>query len=99
LLDEILQGTNSRERRIAVRRVMEHLAKRQAIGAISTHDLELADIPSLASASRLVHFRESIDSREAEIMSFDYLMRPGLATTTNALKLLELVGLPGGSDD
>jgi hypothetical protein len=94
LLDEILQGTNSRERHLAVERVLSHLITRGAIGAISTHDLELANSGVLAAACHAVHFREVLHGDDAKHgMSFDYLLRPGVATTTNALKLLELVGL------
>ena len=42
LLDEVLQGTNSAERQIAVRTVVDHLLRCEAIGAVTTHDLELA---------------------------------------------------------
>lgn len=99
LLDEILQGTNSAERQVAVRRVIAYLVNRGAIGAVSTHDLALADITELAAASRPVHFRESFErGPEGPVMTFDYRMRPGVAPTTNALKLLELVGLPGGEE-
>ncbi len=60
LLDEILLGTNSRERHIAVMRVMQFLLRHTAIGAISTHDLELADSEPLSGACRCVHFRETL---------------------------------------
>jgi DNA mismatch repair ATPase MutS len=94
LLDEVLQGTNSVERHIAVSRVVQHLIQRNATGAISTHDLELAKSPKLTPHCQPVHFRESIvQDRDGQKMIFDYQMRPGLATTTNALKLLELVGI------
>jgi hypothetical protein len=94
LLDEILLGTNSRERHIAVMRVLQHLLHRRAIGAVSTHDLDLATSESLAAACRSVHFCETLHGADAaERMTFDYKLRPGIATTTNALKLLELVGL------
>jgi len=94
LLDEILQGTNSKERHIAVMRVVSHLLAHRAIGAISTHDLELASSEPLAAHCHAVHFRETLHDRNAERpMTFDYRLRPGVATTTNALKLLEIVGL------
>jgi hypothetical protein len=94
LLDEILMGTNSKERHIAVVRVMEHLLHHDAIGAISTHDLDLATSPGLAEVCCCVHFRETLHDQQAEkIMTFDYRLRPGVATTSNALKLLEIVGL------
>jgi ABC-type multidrug transport system fused ATPase/permease subunit len=95
LLDEILQGTNSRERQIAVVQVLRHLRDSGAIGAISTHDLELADEPEMMSIAKLVHFRETIrpDAQGDEQMTFDYKMREGVSPTTNALRLLEIVGL------
>lgn len=95
LLDEILQGTNSRERQIAVAHVLRHLIDRGAIGAISTHDLELADDPQLQAIAQTVHFRETIqrDDQGRDQMTFDYRMRQGVSPTTNALRLLEVVGL------
>ena len=95
LLDEILQGTNSRERQIAVVQVLRHLRDSGAIGAISAHDLELADEPEMMSIAKLVHFRETIrpDAEGEEQMTFDYKMREGVSPTTNALRLLEIVGL------
>ena len=95
LLDEILQGTNSRERQIAVVQVLKHLMDSNAIGAITTHDLELADEPKLMSIATPVHFRETIrpDAEGEEQMTFDYKMREGVSPTTNALRLLEIVGL------
>lgn len=91
LLDEILQGTNSAERHIAVRRVVHRLTQCGATGAISTHDLELANSDDLNQVCDAVHFRESFDAEGS--MTFDYVMRPGVATSTNALKLLEMVGI------
>lgn len=94
LLDEILQGTNSRERQIAVQRVITYLVNQGALGAVTTHDLELADHPELAALCQLVHFRETLLSGDdGQRMAFDYRMRSGPAPTTNALKLLEIVGI------
>jgi len=94
LLDEILQGTNSRERHIAVARIIGHLIEQGSIGMVSTHDLELAETPTLTGPCHTVHFRESITGHDGdEQMTFDYILRPGLAATTNALKLLKFVGL------
>ena len=63
-------------------------------GMVSTHDLELAHSPELATACRTVHFRESITGQDGdEQMTFDYVLRPGVSPTTNALKLLKFVGL------
>ncbi len=101
LLDEILQGTNSGERQIAVVQVLRHLIDSRSIGAISTHDLELADEPELQSVATAVHFRETIrpDAEGNEQMTFDYRMRDGVSPTTNALRLLEMVGLGEQVDD
>lgn len=98
LLDEILQGTNSRERSVAVIRVLRHLLDSGAIGAISTHDLELAEDPQMESVAHVVHFRETIEQDDTgkEHMRFDYRMREGVTPTTNALRLLEMVGLGEG---
>ena len=94
LLDEILQGTNSSERQIAVSRVVESLIEQGAIGAISTHDLELASTDELKDACVLVYFSEQFETVDGESqMTFDYKIRNGVAPTTNALKLLEMVGL------
>ena len=94
LLDEILQGTNTAERQIAARRIIAHLVERGALGAVSTHDLALADAPELAAAARAVHLLDTVrDGDDGPTMTFDYRVRPGVATTTNALRLMRLVGL------
>jgi DNA mismatch repair ATPase MutS len=97
LLDEILHGTNTAERRVAARAVIRHLLARDAIGAVSTHDLTLADASDLESAADAVNFREQVLPGEEgrTRLTFDYRLRPGLATTRNALKLLDAVGLGG----
>lgn len=94
LLDEMLHGTNSSERQIAARAVLRHLLEQVAIGVVSTHDLALADAPDLAKVATRVHFRETVHREGGTTrLEFDYLMRPGLAQTSNALALLEAVGL------
>ena len=94
LLDEILQGTNSRERRIAAQRIIGQLVGDDAIGAVTTHDLDLANHPDLARAAVPVHFREHVaEGPNGAEMRFDHLMRPGIATSTNALRLMEAIGL------
>ena len=91
LLDEILQGTNSVERALAVRAVARHLLAAGAIGVMTTHDLSLAAEEPLASAAELVHFSEIV-SENGE-MRFDYRLRPGIATSRNALRLMKLIGI------
>lgn len=91
LLDEVLQGTNSVERAIAVRAVVRHLLDARAIGVMTTHDLGLADEEPLKTAARLAHFTEQVHADGT--MTFDYRLRPGLATSTNALRLMQLIGI------
>ena len=94
LLDELLQGTNTAERQIAARRILHHLLDQHAIGAVTTHDLTLADEEDLKDRAVLVHFRESLETLEGgSPIRFDYRLRPGLATSTNALRLMEIMGL------
>ena len=94
LLDEMLHGTNTAERRIAARTVIEHLLEHGAIGVVTTHDLALAEEPSIARHAIPVHFTEQVARDEHGVrMTFDFRLRPGLATSTNALTLLEIVGL------
>jgi hypothetical protein len=93
LLDEILQGTNTGERQIASRRVLTQLVGTSSLGAISSHDLDLVAGTELDERAHKVHFAERF-SREpgGPSMTFDYRLRPGLATSTNALALMELLG-------
>ena len=100
LLDEMLHGTNSAERQVAARAVLRHLLAQVAIGVVTTHDLALADAPDLAEVAQRVHFRETVHREEGTTrLEFDYLMRPGLAQTSNALALLEAVGLDSLIDE
>lgn len=100
ILDEMLQGTNTAERQIAARRIIRHLVERGGIGAVSTHDLTLADGPELAEMAVPVHLTETVrdggDGGDGEAMVFDYRLRPGIAVSTNALKLMDVVGFDFG---
>ncbi len=100
LLDEIMQGTNSRERHIAVGHVLNTLLETGAFGAVSTHDLDLVTHPLLEPRCNVVHFRELIEQvGDERRMTFDYKMRTGPTPTTNALRLLALVGLGDLTDN
>jgi len=93
LLDEILAGTNARERIIGARSAVKWLLEHGALGAVSTHDLGLAEIgdgPGAASV-RNVHFEEQV---AGEKMSFDYRLRDGVVKSSNALRLMRQLGLP-----
>jgi hypothetical protein len=91
LLDEILHGTNSRERQIGARWLLAELVRLGAIGAVSTHDEALCELSgALKEHVRQVHFREDVSMGK---MSFDYVLRPGPVTSGNALRLMRSVGL------
>ena len=95
LLDEILHGTNTSERQIAARQIIRTLLRYGATGAVSSHDLSLTETPDLTATRDAVHFTETFTrGPDGPAMSFDYRLRPGVATSTNALKLMEMVGLP-----
>jgi hypothetical protein len=95
LFDEVLQGTNANERTIAAQRILDFFASANAIGALATHDLRLLDSASVSRAAKLVHFREDVvRGPNGPALHFDYRLRPGPASSTNALKLMELAGLP-----
>jgi DNA mismatch repair ATPase MutS len=74
--------------------VIRFLLAHGAIGAVSTHDLSLADSPEFASAAQCVHFSETLAAGpNGPTMTFGYRLEPGPATSSNALRLLELLGL------
>lgn len=92
LLDEILHGTNSRERQVGARWVLAELLRRGAFGVVTTHDMELCQLtPELMDHVQQAHFRESVNDDQ---MTFDYRLREGPVRAGNALRLMQLVGLP-----
>jgi DNA mismatch repair ATPase MutS len=91
LIDEIFSGTNSADRRAAAEAVLRGLIREGAIGALSTHDLalaELAEVPELGG--RNVHMASP---DESDPLGFDYLLKPGVNRTTNALAIVKMLGL------
>ncbi len=92
LLDELLAGTNSHDRGIGAEGVIRGLLARATVGCVTTHDLALAGIAdALAPAAANVHFEDYL---EHGTIAFDYHMRPGVVTRSNALELMRAVGLP-----
>lgn len=91
LLDEVLHGTNSRERNIGAKAVVSHLLAKGAFGAVSSHDLGLSDLEG-ESGGRVknVHFQELV---EGSRMTFDYKLKPGVVTSSNALRLMKRIGI------
>ncbi len=91
LLDELLSGTNSHDRRIGASGIVSELLRSNAIGLITTHDLALAHIQQDVSAAvENVHFEDQMNGPE---MVFDYKLKPGVVTRSNAIELMRAVGL------
>ncbi len=91
LVDEIFRGTNNRERLIGSRTYVNALIGRAGVGLIATHDLDLATLADNHPQVHNVHFRDDVDGGK---LTFDYRLRPGPTPTTNALKIMEMEGLP-----
>jgi hypothetical protein len=91
LLDEILHGTNSHDRRIGAEAVIQGLVATGALGIVTTHDLALTRIvPESEGRLANVHFEDHIEAGE---MDFDYVLRTGVVEKSNALELMRSVGL------
>jgi hypothetical protein len=91
LLDEILHGTNSHDRRLGAAAVVRGLVQRGAIGLVTTHDLALSEIVDDPEVHALnVHFEDRLEEGR---MVFDYRVRPGVVRTSNALALMRTLGL------
>jgi hypothetical protein len=90
LVDEVMSGTNSKDRRIAAEWVMRALMRRGAIGLITTHDLTLTEIASNGLPGSNVYFE---DSGEGGQLHFDYKLRSGLLTHSNALNIVRMLGI------
>lgn len=90
-LDEIFGGTNSHDRGIGAGGVVRALLRQRAIGFVTTHDLAVTELASdFPLQVRNVHFEDQI---EAGRMVFDYKLRDGIVTRSNALELMRSVGL------
>ena len=91
LIDEIFRATNNTERQIGSQAFVEALVGGHGVGLISTHDLELTRLAERFAQVKNIHFRETVHQ---DRMVFDYKLRPGPCPTTNALKIMQLEGLP-----
>ncbi len=91
LLDELLSGTNSHDRRVGAEAVVRGLFQRNAVGLVTTHDLSLAEIANLLGGRAAnVHFEDHLDHGK---LRFDYRLTPGIVQTSNALQLMRSIGL------
>lgn len=90
LLDEVLQGTNSKDRLIGAQGTLRALLDRRAIGLVSTHDLALTEMDVGSGRLRNLHFQDEIvDGR----MQFDFKLHEGVVTKSNGLELMRSIGL------
>lgn len=91
LLDEILHGTNSRDRRVGAVAILRQLHDAGAIGLVTTHDLAIADtVGDLDGWLVDVHFEDALVDGE---LTFDYRVRPGAVQGSNALEWMRALGL------
>jgi hypothetical protein len=91
LLDELLQGTNSKDRLTGAEGIVRAFVAAGAIGLVSTHDLALTDIGGLpAGTLRNVHFQDDLSDGQ---MRFDFTLRDGVVTKSNGIELMRAIGL------
>ena len=91
LFDELLSGTNSKDRRIAAEGLVRMMLTRRAIGMVTTHDLALTEIAAIFPGQvRNVHLQDHVEDGQ---MRFDYKLRDGIITHSNALELMRMIGL------
>jgi hypothetical protein len=90
LLDELLQGTNSKDRMVGAQGVIRALVEAGAIGIVTTHDLALAEMEGLSGDLKNMHFQDEIVDGE---MRFDFRLREGAAMRSNGVELMRLIGL------
>jgi DNA mismatch repair ATPase MutS len=90
LLDEILHGTNSHDRRIGAEAVVRGLVELGAIGLVTTHDLALTELPGRLDRSTNMHFEDRLENGR---MVFDYRIRKGVVEHSNAIALMRAIGL------
>lgn len=91
LFDEMLQGTNSHDRRVGAEAIVRMLIDAGAIGLITTHDLTLTEITdALGPCAANMHFEDQVADG---LMAFDYKIKPGVVQKSNALELMRIAGL------
>src|SRR5204863_504642 len=95
LLEEVLAGTNSQDRKSGAEILLREFIARNAIGLVTTHDLALAGAAdTLGGAALNVHFEDQLVDGK---LAFDYVLRPGVVTKSNALALMRSIGLLDGN--
>jgi hypothetical protein len=94
LLEEVLAGTNSQDRKAGAEILLREFVAKNAIGLVTTHDLALAGaVDVLGPSAANVHFEDQLVEGK---LAFDYVLRPGVVTKSNALALMRSIGLLDG---
>jgi DNA mismatch repair ATPase MutS len=90
LLDEVLHGTNSDDRLRGARGITQSMLREPAIGLITTHDLAITKLAEESPRATNAHFQDHIEQGK---MKFDYKLREGVVSKSNAVELMRMVGL------
>lgn len=88
LLDEVLKGTNEKERNLALVEIIQTLCAQGAMGVLTTHNIALATAPQLSDCVQQVYFEEALSEPDAPVLRFSYQLKAGVSHSTNAIKLL-----------
>ena len=90
LIDEIFKGTNSADRIVGATHVIRELSGENCMTVVSTHDFELCDMQGSRGEQAVnLHFEEYYEGDE---LKFDYELKNGRCTTTNARAILRMAG-------
>ncbi|MFS0828145.1 MutS-related protein [Pseudomonas phoenicis] len=93
LLDELLKGTNEKERNIAIVEILQTLCAHQAMGLLTTHNVALATDSALAGCARNIYFEEALTLADEPALRFTYRLKEGVSQNTNAIRLLRSMGV------
>ncbi|TXD46323.1 MutS-related protein [Polaribacter sp. IC073] len=85
ILDEILKGTNSKDKAIGSKKFVEKLTKSKSTGIIATHDVSLCELENEFPTVKNYYFDAEIIANE---LHFDYTLKNGICKNMNASFLL-----------
>jgi hypothetical protein len=91
LIDEMLRGTNSADKYLGSKAVIERLIAKKAVGIVATHDLQIAELEK-QYPDYIRNFYFDIQVKNGEML-FDYKIKDGECKTFNATLLLEQIGI------
>lgn len=91
LVDEILSGTNSRDRLLSTEIILKAFLDRGAIGMISTHDLALTSLANGGGVRGMLVHMESASAEDP--LAFDYLLKSGVSHNASALAIVRMMGI------